>query len=117
MVRSLDLEEDASLVRECGHELFISWSATATSAWWPRRLSAERWPLIGGSAAHERAIAAEREHGAGWRVPPNPMPPDTSADDLASAAPPRMMQPLRTFEQKLRLTGAVERLGVDGHRA
>jgi len=63
-----------------------------------------------GPAAHERAIAAAREHGEGWRVPPNPMPPDTSADDLAWAAPLRMMQPLRTFEQKLRLTGAVDRL-------
>jgi len=40
----------------------------------------------------------------------NPMPPDASADDLAWAAPLRMMQPLRTFEQKLRLTGAVDRL-------
>ena len=57
-----------------------------------------------------RPIAAASEHGAGWRVPPNPMPQDTNADDRAWAAPLRMMQPLRTFEQKLRLTGTVERL-------
>jgi len=63
-----------------------------------------------GAAAHARVLAAAREHGDGWRVPPNPMPPDTSADDLAWATPLRMMQPLKTFEQKLRLTGAVERL-------
>lgn len=63
-----------------------------------------------GPATHERAMVAAREQGAGWRVPPNPMPPDTSAADLAWAAPLRMMQPVRTFEQKLRLTGAVERL-------
>ena len=63
-----------------------------------------------GAAAHARVLAAAREHGDGWRVPPNPMPPDTSADDLAWATPLRMMQPLKTFEQKLRLTGAVEQL-------
>ena len=63
-----------------------------------------------GAAAHARVLAAAREHGDGWRVPPNPMPPDTSADDLAWATPLRIMQPLKTFEQKLRLTGAVEQL-------
>lgn len=65
---------------------------------------------LAGTAAHARASAAARDHGEGWRVPGNPMPPDTDAEDLAWAAPLRMMQPLMTFEQKLRLTGAVERL-------
>ncbi|MEJ8853302.1 alpha/beta hydrolase [Variovorax robiniae] len=63
-----------------------------------------------GEAAHARVLAAARERGEGWRIPPNPMPPDTSADDAAWANPRRMMQPLKTFEQKLRLTGALENL-------
>ncbi|HEX7437229.1 MAG TPA: alpha/beta hydrolase [Caldimonas sp.] len=65
---------------------------------------------LAGAAARERGLEAARTGGDGWRVPPNPMPPDTSAADLAWAAPRRMMQPLKTFEQALRLTGAVERL-------
>lgn len=66
--------------------------------------------LSGGAAALARVSAAAREHGEGWRVPPNPVPPDTSADDLAWVTPLRMMQPLKTFEQKLLLTGAVDEL-------
>jgi pimeloyl-ACP methyl ester carboxylesterase len=41
----------------------------------------------------------------GWLLPPNPSPPDTSAEDLAWALPRRRHQPLRSFTQKLRLTG------------
>jgi pimeloyl-ACP methyl ester carboxylesterase len=52
---------------------------------------------------------AERE-GEGWRIPPNPAPPDTSADDLAWVNSHRLPQPIKTFEQKIRLTGAVDRL-------
>jgi pimeloyl-ACP methyl ester carboxylesterase len=44
-----------------------------------------------------------RDHGEGWRVPPNPMPPDTPPADVAWALPRRLPQPIRTFEQKLRL--------------
>ncbi|WP_213955955.1 MULTISPECIES: alpha/beta fold hydrolase [unclassified Variovorax] len=65
---------------------------------------------LAGAAAHSRVQAAARDHGEGWRIPPNPMPPDTSPDDLAWANPLRMMQPLKTFEQRLRLTGAVEQV-------
>ncbi len=57
-----------------------------------------------------RMLAGVREQGDGWRVPANPMPPDTSAEDSAWAMPRRMMQPLKTFTQPVRLTGAVERL-------
>ncbi len=46
-----------------------------------------------------------RSAGEGWRLPPNPMPADTPADDVAWAAPRRMPQPLKTFEQPLRLGG------------
>lgn len=63
-----------------------------------------------GAAAHARVLASTRDHGDGWRVPPNPMPPDTNTNDMEWATPLRMMQPLRTFEQRLRLTGAVEQL-------
>lgn len=38
------------------------------------------------------------------------MPQDTSEADLAWATPRRVMQPLKTFQQPIRLTGAVERL-------
>ena len=55
-----------------------------------------------------RMREAVRTEGEGWRVPPNPMPPDTSAADLAWAMPRRAMQPAQTFEQAIRLTGAVE---------
>ena len=44
------------------------------------------------------------EHAAdGWRVPPNPIPPDTAPEDVAWIEPRRMTQPLRTFQQPLRL--------------
>lgn len=41
--------------------------------------------------------------GDGWRMPPSAMPPDTPAADQAWAMPRRQPQPLKTFEQKLRL--------------
>ena len=48
--------------------------------------------------------------GDGWRVPANPMPPDSSPEDLAWAVPRRMPQPIKTVTQPLRLTGAIDRL-------
>lgn len=53
---------------------------------------------------------ATRRQGEGWRVPANPMPPDTSEADVRWATSKRMMQPLQTFEQPLKLTGAVDTL-------
>jgi pimeloyl-ACP methyl ester carboxylesterase len=58
----------------------------------------------------ERVGAAVRSEGNGWLVPPNPPPPDTPPEDLAWITPRRMMQPLKTVDQAIRLTGAVERL-------
>jgi pimeloyl-ACP methyl ester carboxylesterase len=50
------------------------------------------------------ATRAQRQAGAdGWRIPPNPMPADTPPDDVAWCMPRRMPQPIKTFEQKLRL--------------
>ena len=48
--------------------------------------------------------------GDGWRMPPNPPPPDTPKEDLAWMTPRRMPQPAKTGEQPIRLTGAVESL-------
>jgi pimeloyl-ACP methyl ester carboxylesterase len=48
--------------------------------------------------------------GDGWRLPPNPLPPDTPEDDLAWMTPRRIPQPAKTGEQPIRLTGAAERL-------
>ncbi len=53
------------------------------------------------SAAYMRAKATSE--GAGWRIPPTPMPPDTAPEDVDWAMPRRRPQPIKTFEQKLRL--------------
>jgi pimeloyl-ACP methyl ester carboxylesterase len=37
----------------------------------------------------------------GWKVPPNPPPPDTLPEDVAWLTPRRVPQPLQCFEQKL----------------
>jgi pimeloyl-ACP methyl ester carboxylesterase len=42
--------------------------------------------------------------GDGWRIPPINPPADTSPEDLAWTGPRRRPQPIKTFEQKLRLT-------------
>ena len=54
--------------------------------------------------AHMRAGAAK--DGNGWKLPLNPMPPDTSPEDSAWAVPKRRPQPIKTFEEKIRLTSA-----------
>ncbi|HUP10417.1 MAG TPA: alpha/beta hydrolase [Caldimonas sp.] len=57
-----------------------------------------------------RALALANEHGDGWRVPQNPMPPDTPAPIVEWAVPRRKAQPLKTLQQPARIGGAVERL-------
>ena len=52
--------------------------------------------------AHMRAGAAR--DGDGWKLPLNPMPPDTAPEDAAWAVPRRRPQPIKTFEQKIALT-------------
>ena len=44
--------------------------------------------------------------GEGWKVPANPMPPDTAPEDVAWATPKRRPQPIKTFETKLQLRAA-----------
>lgn len=46
-----------------------------------------------------------RHDGDGWRISPNPMPPDTSQEDLDWANPRRRPQPVETFRRKLDLGG------------
>ena len=55
-------------------------------------------------------VEAARKTGDAMRIPPRPMPPDTSAADLAWGNPRRVPQPIGAFEQPIRLTGAVEQL-------
>jgi pimeloyl-ACP methyl ester carboxylesterase len=51
-----------------------------------------------------------RRVGNGWRIPPNPLPPDMSETDVAWVMPRRVMQPLRTFAEPVSLSGAGKRL-------
>jgi hypothetical protein len=60
--------------------------------------------------ARKRVREATAKEGDGWRIPPNPAPPDTSHEDLAWVNAHRVPQPIKTFEQKIRLTGAVDKL-------
>jgi pimeloyl-ACP methyl ester carboxylesterase len=47
-----------------------------------------------------------------WRIPANPVPPDTSEADIAWVMPRRFPQPRKTFEQPLKLTGANDRIAT-----
>lgn len=60
-----------------------------------------------GTAERMRAAARSVD---GWRVPPNPSPPDTSQEDLAWIGPLRIPQPIRTFETPLRLRNGEPRV-------
>jgi pimeloyl-ACP methyl ester carboxylesterase len=55
--------------------------------------------LTGQNPAEVRATAVD-----GWRVAPNPSPPDTPAEDLPWIAARRLHQPIGTLEQPLMLT-------------
>lgn len=48
-------------------------------------------------------LEAAEKSGEGWKMPAGPMPSDTPEADQAWSTPRRMPQPLKTFEQKLRL--------------
>jgi pimeloyl-ACP methyl ester carboxylesterase len=51
-----------------------------------------------------RMRAGAQASGDGWRLPSNPMPPDTAPEDVAWATPRRKPQPIKTFEAKLKLS-------------
>jgi pimeloyl-ACP methyl ester carboxylesterase len=59
--------------------------------------------LVGPKAEANMRTGAEEE-GDGWKLPLNPMPPDTAPADAAWAVPKRRPQPIKTFEQKIKLT-------------
>lgn len=60
--------------------------------------------------ARQRVRDGTAREGGGWRIPPNPAPPDTSPEDLAWVNAHRVPQPIKCFEQKIKLTGAVDKL-------
>jgi pimeloyl-ACP methyl ester carboxylesterase len=55
--------------------------------------------------AHQRAGLID-----GWRVPANPVPPDTAPEDVKWIEGRRMTQPIKTVSQKLRLAHGETRL-------
>jgi pimeloyl-ACP methyl ester carboxylesterase len=63
-----------------------------------------------GAESSARMREAARTVGDGWRTPPSAVPLDTSEEDIAWVTPRRVMQPLRTLEQPVHLTGASARL-------
>ncbi len=58
--------------------------------------------LVGAEAAE--ATRQRARDFDGWRIPPNPLPPDTPADEAAWAGPRRVPQPLKAFETRLELS-------------
>lgn len=52
----------------------------------------------------DKMIAGAVSSPSGYGIPPNPMPSDTSPEDVEWATPRRMPQPLKAFSTKLRLT-------------
>jgi pimeloyl-ACP methyl ester carboxylesterase len=53
--------------------------------------------------AERQRLLGSVKSGDGWRVTPNPTPPDTSPEDLAWITKFRMPQSVKCFEQALRL--------------
>ena len=58
--------------------------------------------LVGPKAEGNMRKGAEKD-GDGWKLTVNPMPPDTAPEDVAWASPRRRPQPIKTFEQKIKL--------------
>lgn len=61
--------------------------------------------LVGPGAA-ERLTEQAREEGDGWKLLPGPLSPQTPAEIVELARARRFPQPLRTFLEPVRLTGA-----------
>ena len=57
-----------------------------------------------------RVLEGVQSQGDGWRVPANPLPSDTHPDDVAWSMARRVLQPLKTWEQPIELSGSVNAL-------
>ena len=65
---------------------------------------------LNSAESRNRVLEGVRTQGDGWRIPANPLPPDTHPDDVAWSMARRVMQPLQTWLQPIALTGAVNAL-------
>jgi pimeloyl-ACP methyl ester carboxylesterase len=54
-------------------------------------------------AQAQEAMRAAVKAGDGWRAPPNPPPPDTSAEDVKWISAHRMPQPFKCFDSPVKL--------------
>jgi pimeloyl-ACP methyl ester carboxylesterase len=54
--------------------------------------------------SEQRRMREAAKSGDGWRVPPNPTPPDTSPEDIAWLNERRVHTPINCFEAKLSLS-------------
>ncbi len=59
---------------------------------------------IQGEAHLALLVEVAKRAGEGWRIPPQALPPDTSAEDIAWIMPRRFAQPLATFTTPVQLT-------------
>ena len=57
-----------------------------------------------------RWLEGAKTQGEGWRVPPNPLPPDTSAADAAWIMPRRHGQPVKSITSPLQLMNGPTKL-------
>jgi len=55
----------------------------------------------------EKMRAGAAASPSGYGIPPNPMPPDTAAEDVEWAMPRRLPQPLKAFSTKLALSSEI----------
>ena len=53
--------------------------------------------------SEQRRMREGAQSGDGWRVPPNPTPPDTPPEDVAWLNERRVNMPIKCFETKLKL--------------
>jgi hypothetical protein len=60
------------------------------------------------SPAERRRLLDSVETGDGWRVTPNPTPPDTSPEDCEWIARHRLPQSVKCFQQPLRLSAELD---------
>jgi len=63
-----------------------------------------------GPEERARRLEIAKTLGAGWKLPPTPPPDDTGPEDLAWIMPRRVPLGLKSFEQPLKLGGAVDKL-------